>query len=89
MGSRVKTTWRLGSSFDGHDGTARVDFDSFIHPLTNSTSNNMPDDHDDCNDHGTDPLVIENDADVAKHAAGVQDAKSKGVLAIDMDDVLW
>ncbi|BEI82408.1 hypothetical protein CcaverHIS002_0302760 [Cutaneotrichosporon cavernicola] len=48
----------------------------------------MNPDRDDCNEHGSDPLVIENDADVAKHAAGVQDAKTKGVLAIDMDDVL-
>lgn len=50
----------------------------------------MPDDLDDCNQHGAaDPLVIENDADAAKHAAGIQEPKSKGVLAIDMDDVLW
>lgn len=49
----------------------------------------MSNGHDDCTQHEADPLVIENDADVAKHAAGVQDAKSKGVLAIDMDDVLW
>ncbi|GMK58224.1 hypothetical protein CspeluHIS016_0502560 [Cutaneotrichosporon spelunceum] len=48
----------------------------------------MNPDRDDCVEHGSEPFIIESDADVAKHATGLQDAKSKGVLAIDMDDVL-
>jgi len=36
--------------------------------------------HDDC--HDVDPLTIPSDADAGR-------VVSKGVLAIDMDDVLW
>lgn len=38
---------------------------------------------DDC--HDVDPLTIQSDADAGRVSA----AGSKGVLAIDMDDVLW
>lgn len=36
-----------------------------------------------------DPYLIESDADAAHHAAGEFTPKGKGVIAVDMDDVLW